>query len=117
MERYDELKGKGSFISDVGAKVIDSAVQAMAHGQKPCINELLEIELPGDPEGRMLCIRMIDPSTGRAYVERVHPQLCPLPDPADPHARLGAPQPLTVRNALASRIGLRGDSYILAMES
>ena len=73
IERYDHLSEKGRFIEDVGAKVIDSAVQPMRPGQPDAINELLAIDLPDDPDGRMVALKVIDPSTGRAYIIRVPP--------------------------------------------
>jgi hypothetical protein len=112
MERYDEQKGKGRFIEDCGAKVIHSDVQPMPDG-KGAINELLSIDLPEDPDGRMVALRVIDPSTGRRYVIRVHPELRPML--AD--GTFGKPQAMTVRNALASTHGMRGEEFILAQES
>jgi hypothetical protein len=118
MERYDHLTERGRFIQDCGAKVIDSAVQPMRPGQPDAINELLSIDLPDDPEGRMVCIKMVDPSTGRVYVNRVHPELRPLlGNDSDGRPMLGEPQKLTVRNALASTHGLRGEEYVLQQES
>jgi len=119
MERYDELRGKGSFITDCGAKVVDSAVQPMRPGEKDCINELLVIDLPtDDPEGRIVAVKMIDPSTGRVYINRVHPQLRPLlGNDAEGRPQFGEPQAMTVQNALASTHGLRGEDYHLLQES
>ena len=56
-----------------GATVIDSAVQPMREGRAESINELLAIDLPDDPDGRMVALRVIDPSTGRQYIIRVPP--------------------------------------------
>jgi hypothetical protein len=75
IERYDEYKGKGQFMIDAGAKVLDSAVQPMTPGQDDSINELISIELPDDPDGRMVALKVIDPSTGRQYVIRVPPSM------------------------------------------
>jgi len=118
IERYDGHRGKGRFIQDVGAKVIDSAVQPMRAGEPDAINELLSIDLPGDPDGRMVYLKMIDPSTGRVYMNRVHPNLRPLlGNDSAGNPRLGALQNLTVRNALASTHGMRGEEYVLQQES
>ncbi len=65
IERYDYLTAKGRFLQDCGAKVLDSAVQPMRPGEAPAINELLAIDLPGDPDGRIVSLKVIDPSTGR----------------------------------------------------
>lgn len=118
IERYDELHAtedlkNGKWLLDVGAKVIDSCIQPMAQGEPDAVNELLEVELPDDPEGRMLAIRMIDPSTSRQYIIRVHPECRPLLKKQE----LGKPQKLTVLNALASTHGLRGEEYVLLQES
>jgi hypothetical protein len=118
MERYDHEHGKGAFISGCGAKLIDSAVQPMRPGEPDAINELLSINLPGDPDGRILFLKMIDPSTGREYFNRVHPSLCPLlGNDSEGRPKLGPPQALTVRNALASTHGLLGEQYVLEAES
>jgi hypothetical protein len=115
MERYELQHGKGKFIEDAGARVIDSCIQPMRPGEPDAINELLEIDLPDDPEERMLAIRMVDPSTGRVYINRVDPNLRPLPKKdGDP---FGNPQKLTARNALASTFGYTGEEYILQQES
>ena len=114
MERYDALNGKGRFIQDAGAKVIDSAIQPMRPGEQDSLNELLAIDLPDDdPEAKILAVKMVDPSTDRVYIIRVHPECRPL------HAdgSFGEPQAPTVRNALASTHGLRGEEYVLAAES
>jgi hypothetical protein len=118
IERYDQQREKGQFIQDVGAKVIDSAIQPMRAGIADSINELLSLEMPGDPDGRMMYVKMVDPSTGRVYMNRVHPELRPLlGNGSDGRPLLGNPQVLTVRNALASTHGLRGEEYVLLQES
>lgn len=73
LERYDEVRGKGRFIQDCGAVVLDSAVQPMRAGEADSINELLAIDLRGDPDGRMVALKVTDPSTGRVYIIRVPP--------------------------------------------
>jgi hypothetical protein len=99
IERYDAAHGKGCFVQDVGAKVIDSAVQPMRAGEEEMINELLSVDLPGDPDRRMVALKVIDPSTGRVYVIRV------------------PPDQRTVRGALAWTFGVEPDQYILQQES
>jgi len=113
IERHDELSGKGSFFKDAGAKTLDDDVQPMRPGEPSSINELLSIDLPDDPDGRMVAVRVIDPSTGREYFLRVHPELRPML----PNGELGEPQEMTVRNAIASTFGLRGVEYALQQES
>jgi len=103
IERYDEIHAteelkKGKWLLDVGAKVIDTAIQPMRDG-KDGINELLAIELPEDPEERMVALRVIDPSTGRQYIIRV------------------PPDQKTVRGALAWTFRLTEQEYVLAQES
>jgi hypothetical protein len=99
IERYDAAHGKGCFILDAGAKVIDSAVQPMHGREAEKINELLGIDLPGDPDHRMVALKVIDPSTGRVYVIRV------------------PPDQTTVRGALAWTFGVEPDQYILQQET
>jgi hypothetical protein len=69
-----ERVGLERFLVEAGAKVIDSDVQPM-RGQPDTINELLSIELPGDPEGVLKAVKVIDPSTGRTYILRVPPDM------------------------------------------
>ena len=99
IERYDELTSKGQFLVDVGARVIDSAIQPMRAGENEAINELLSIELPEDPERRLVALRVIDPSTGRNYIVRV------------------PPDQTTVRSALAWTFGMEEHEYVLEQES
>jgi hypothetical protein len=99
MERYDAGHGKGSFIQDAGAKVIDSAVQPMRSGEPEMINELLSLDLPGDPDRRMVALKVIDPSTGRTYILRV------------------PPNQTTVRGALAWTFNVEPDQYVLQQET
>jgi hypothetical protein len=99
MERYEAKHGKGRFIQDVGAKVIDSAVQPMRKGEPDTINELLSIDLPNDPDRRMVALKVVDPSTGRTYVLRV------------------PPAETTVRGALAWTFNIRPEDYVLGQET
>jgi hypothetical protein len=98
-ERFDSAHGKGAFIQDCGARVIDSAVQPMRPGEPDMINELLSIDLPGDAERHMTCLKVIDPSTGRTYIIRVPPVM------------------RTVREALAWSFNLDAEDYVLEQES
>jgi hypothetical protein len=97
---------------DCGARVIDTCVQPMREGEPDKINELLVVDLPEDPDGRMVAVRVIDPSTGRQYVLRVHPELRPMLG-----NQFGEPQEMTCQNAIASTFGMRGSDYVLAQES
>ena len=99
MERYDARREKGSFLLDCGARVMDTAVQPMRPGQRDSINELLTIDLPGDPDGRMVALKVIDPSTGRQYIIRV------------------PPDQKTVKSALAWTFNVPEDRYQLVAES
>ena len=99
IERYDELNGKGSFMRACGARVLDSAVQPMHIGGKPMLNELLAIELPEDPEERMVALRVICPSTAREYIIRVPPQM------------------KSVSQALAWTFDVKPSEYVLAQET
>jgi hypothetical protein len=99
IERYDAQREKGRFMLDCGAKVIDSAVQPMRTGQPKAINELLSIDLPDDPDRRMVALRVIDPSTGREYIIRV------------------PPNQRTVQGALAWSFNLKPEDYKLVQES
>lgn len=103
IERYDALRHSGAFIEDVGAKVLDSSVQrVLSNGkwaEKTAVNELLTIDLPGDPEERMVYLRVTCPSTERKYLIRV------------------PPDQRTVRGALAWTANVPEDEYNLIAES
>ena len=99
MERYDHLGGKGQFLLDCGAKVLDTSVQPMRDGNCDSINELLAIDLPDDPDLRMVALRVIDPSTGRQYIIRV------------------PPDQTTVQGALAWSFNVAPDKYRLLQET
>jgi hypothetical protein len=99
MERYDAAHGKGRFVQDAGAKVIDSAVQPMRSGEPDMINELLSLDLPGDPDHVVVVLRVVDPSTGRVYIIRV------------------PPDQRTVSNALAWTFDVEPGQYVLQQET
>jgi hypothetical protein len=99
MERYDAAHGNGRFIQDASAKVIDSAIQPMCNGGPDMINELLSLDLPGDPDGRMVAAKVICPSTGRVYILRV------------------PPDQTTVRGALAWTFGMKPEEYVFDQET
>jgi hypothetical protein len=99
IERYDADRGKGSFIQDAGAKLIASDVQPMRPGQPDAINELLSLDLPGDPDRRMVVLKVTDPSTGRTYMIRV------------------PPNQTTVSGALAWTFNIEPGQYVLQQET
>jgi hypothetical protein len=99
LERFEQAHGKGSFILNCGAKLLDSAVQPMWRGGPDQINELLAIDLPDDAAERLVCLRVICPSTGNQYV-------------------LGVDKDLQrVRQAIAWTFGLTEKGYMLAQET
>jgi hypothetical protein len=99
IERYDADRGKGSFVQAAGAKLIASAVQPMRPGQPDAINELLSLDLPDDPDHRMVVLKVTDPSTGRTYMIRV------------------PPNQTTVRGALAWTFNIEPGQYVLQQET
>jgi hypothetical protein len=99
MERFEHAHGKGSFILNCGARLLDSAVQPMWRGRRDQINELLAIDLPDDAAERMVCLRVICPSTGNQYV-------------------LGVDKDMQrVRQAIAWTFGMTEEEYVLAQET
>ncbi len=71
---------------------------------------LWRAEIPGDESLVMVQVVNSTPEPEGSfynYFLRVHPELRPLLD----NNGLGAPQPLTARNAIASTFGLRGEEY------
>ena len=112
--------GAAKFVELVGAKPVDTDKQG---------NELYRIKRPNDTD--LVLVRMINSSpepfgttpTGDHYVdgarwykrywERVHPELRPMLN----KEVIGEPQKDKVRNAIASRIGLRGEQYAPDFES
>jgi hypothetical protein len=71
IERYEEIRGKGRWIEDVGAKLVDSGIHRV-NGEDSIV-ELLRVDLPDDPDGMLVAVRVLDPSTGRSYAIRVPP--------------------------------------------
>ena len=71
MEKYTT----GRFLKEAKAKVLDTSIQRMPQGSQECVNELLAIDLPGDPDGRLVAVRVVDPSTMREYFLRVPPNV------------------------------------------
>lgn len=64
-----ERMGQDRFIIDCNPTILDEAPQ---HGsEKP--NQLLSIDLPGDPDGRMVSLKLTCPSTKTCYILRVPP--------------------------------------------
>ncbi len=98
IERYDETHGKGQFMEDCGAAIIDSLPQHMGDGTVT-ENQLLQIDLADDPEGKMVALRLNDPSTLRKYIVRVPPDM------------------KRVRQALAWCANVPEKQYVLAQES
>ncbi len=74
IERYDHFHGKGQFMEDCGATVIDAAQQRMLNGTV-AENQLIQVDLADDPEGKMVALRLNDPSTERKYIVRVPPDM------------------------------------------
>jgi hypothetical protein len=74
IERYDHFHEKGKFMDDCGAIVIDTAPQRMGDGTV-AENQLIQVDLGDDPEGKMVALRLNDPSTQRKYIVRVPPDM------------------------------------------
>jgi len=86
IERY----GLDRFVLDAHAKTLDKWKD----------NELLSIELPDDPDRRLVALKLRCPSTAAVYILRV------------------PPKQRTVRGALAWSFGLdRPEDYVLQQES
>jgi hypothetical protein len=86
IERY----GQDRFVLDANAKILDKWKD----------NELLSIDLPSDPDGRLVALKLRCPSTAAVYVLRV------------------PPNQRTVRGALAWSFGLdRPGDYFLQQEA
>lgn len=135
VDAYDRAHGKGHWIQDVGAQVVDSDMDQYDRPRR-----LLRVELEGDEdylaieltnstpepdsdsvEGRNLWFgpwKRFDVTTNsvvteqrgfKKYTIRCHPQLRPLMRAGGQD--LGEPQPLTCKNAVASLHGKVGSSY------
>jgi hypothetical protein len=64
----------------------------------------------------LMLLQVVDKSPSEhgkyeTYVIPVDPRLRPLPNPRDPNATMGQPQPLSALNAVASTFGLTGKQY------
>jgi hypothetical protein len=98
--------GEARYLQDIGGAVVHSDEYGT----------LYRVERPGDTA---LCMVRVENSTPEAdgtrkiYWLRCHPELRPLLSAADEldRAKLGKPQELTARNAVASTFGLRGEDY------
>ena len=85
-----QLYGQDRFVLEANAKTLDKWKD----------NELLSIELPEDPEGRLVALKLRCPSTAAVYILR------------------GPPNQRTVRGALSWSFGLdRPEDYVLQQES
>ena len=85
IERY----GQDKFFLDAGAKVKHSKGD----------NELLQVDLPGDPDRRMLAVKVRCPSTSAVYILRVPPNV------------------KTVQEGIAWTFGMTPNEYKLEVET
>ena len=85
IERY----GQDRFVIDSGAAVLDRGADG----------ELLAIDLPGDPEGQLVALRLRCPSTSAVYIIRVPPDQTSFVD------------------AKAWTFGLTKEQYVFAQET
>jgi hypothetical protein len=102
MERF----GLDKYLLSSGAKEI----------HKDDFGMLLRKDIPGDEP--LVMVKVVNSTAEpdgsfKDYFLRVHPELRPLLDAN----RIGDPQSLTARNAVASTFGLRGDDYELAHQT
>ena len=77
--------------------------------------KLYRVNLPNDEP--LVMVRYKDSSTSREYFHRVHPELRPLQKLPNGMQRLGDPQEMTPKNAIASTFGRRGEEYNPQLQS
>ena len=65
-----EIMGTERFFQEVQPQVIHHDLDGPGHPRR-----LLKIALPNDPEGSMVGVEVVDPSTGRQYILRVRPDV------------------------------------------
>ena len=99
-----ERFGWDKYAAECGAEIVDHderwrTLYRRTTGTEPIVFVRVTNRSP-EPDGSF-----------RQYVLRVHPECCPLPDPADPGGDFGEPQALTALNAVASTFGLTGAEY------
>ena len=110
VERY----GSERFVRDSGARVIDDSEWPV--GDKVERGVLYRRDFADGSWSLFVRVKngTVEPDgRQREFYLRPHPELRPLPDPADPNAELGEPQPLTALAAVASTFGLRAEEYRL----
>ena len=102
IERY----GQARYLLDSKAeKIHEDDFGTLYHKEIPNDEPLVMVKVvnsTAEPDG-----------TFKDYFLRVNPELRPLLD----NQQLGARQPLTARNAVASTFGLRGEDYHLAQQT
>ena len=112
-----ELLGWKAFMS-----MPQTAKHRVIRSHNPRLGVLYEVRLGG--MGHLFVVKVTNATalpdgSFEDFYLRVDPELRPLPDPANPRSRRGAPQEATVLNAVASTWGMRGAEYltILGAES
>jgi hypothetical protein len=106
-----ERMGVDRFMRESGAKLV----------HKDQYGELYRREMP-DGARPLLAVRVwnktIEADGGvREFWLRVHPELRPLPNPADPERRFGEPQAMTAHAAVASTFGKMAEEYAPVIET
>jgi hypothetical protein len=99
-----ELYGIARFLKDYGAEMI--------HEDET--GKLWKKEIPGDEPIVMIELINSTPEpdwTYKTYWERVHPELRPMKKNKNGIVEFGEPQKMLARNAVASRVGKRGEEY------
>lgn len=98
--------GLSRYVRDAKFDVVDADIDPLGQTWRLLRNgQIMVIELVNstvDADG-----------TRRVYHKSVHPELRPLL----PNGQLGAPQKLTALNAVASTYGMRGEEYVLEVET
>ncbi len=68
-----EKFGIPRLLKEANAKVLDSKIQRHVVGGEEKMNELLAVDIHGDPDGKLVALRVVCPSTFREYWLRVPP--------------------------------------------
>jgi hypothetical protein len=113
VERYNKKTG-GSYLRDIGAKVIHEDKDALGLARR-----LLRIEQPGDEPFVAVEVTNSTPEldgTRKLYTFRCQPELRPLPIPGI-RKEYGKPQEMTCQNAIASTYGYTGEDFVLEAQT
>jgi hypothetical protein len=112
-----EIVGEERYLREGGARLLHEDVDDLGLPRR-----LWRKEVSGDGEEPVVMVEVTNSTpepdgTRRTYFLPVHGELRPLFDDGRGGMRLGEPQEMTCRNAVASTFGMRGEEYAPELET